>query len=410
VVSVAASSKDGRKLTLSQSRFSASGAYKEPSAWTIPVVINYRLAGDKRVRTYRTILDSGKKSITLPGKGKPAWVYPNDDETGFYRVKLSAPLLSSMRTWAARDLDPLERMGLLNHLWAQVKSGDLDIADFLDTLRAVRKDSSRVVLEEVSSYLKSLADNIAASKKDKDALKRMAVDLLGPHWQKAGWDAQASEDDEPRLARAAMLSAMAVVAPTPAIEAGLKSRLDRYLADPTKVEPALVSPVLSLSARLGQADFETYRARMDAATTPEQRDAFLLAMAQFRDAASVRKLLDLTLTPAIRGQDAWKPFGALLSNSAAQAEAWDFVKSHWAALKEKLGPRGAERVIAATAGLQSEAWLKDVGSFFNNADNAVPSAKRTLDQTLEAIELGARLRKTQGPKLSAWLSRRYPVK
>ncbi len=410
VVTVTALSKDNRKLKLTQNRFSASGAEKAPSAWTIPLVINYRLAGSKKVRTFRTIMKDGQLTVTLPGSGRALWVYPNDDETGFYRVRPDGRLLAAARRWAASDLDPLERMGLLNHLWAQVKSNDLPIAEFLETLRALKRDGSRVALEEVSSYLRALYDNLAASSADKAALSRMAADLLGPHWKKAGWDAKKGEDDEPKLARTAMLSALGVVAATPEIKAGLKSRLQAYLSDPTKIDPALVSPVLNLNARLGAADFTGYRQRLAKATTPEQRDSYLAALAQFRDPKLAQQLLAMTLTDEIRGQDAWKPFGALFANSAVQGEAWAFVKAHWKELREKLGPRGAERVIAATAGLQTDAWLNDVAAFFNNPANKVDSAARTLNQTLEAIALGVNFKKAQSPKLSDWLKRRYPAK
>ncbi|MBI3553113.1 MAG: M1 family metallopeptidase [Elusimicrobia bacterium] len=409
VVTVEALTKDNRKLKLSQRRFSAEGSAGAATNWTIPLVINYRLKGSDKVRTYRTILRSGDKTISLPGKGAALWVYPNDDETGFYRVKPGGRLLAAVRRAAESDLEPLERMGLLNHLWAQAKSGDLSITALLETVAAMRKDESRVVLEEVSAYLKLISENLLSSPEDKAAISRMARGLLGPHWAKAGWDAAPDEDDEPRLARTALLSALGVVAPDRELETGLKERVQAYLANPAKLDPPLVSPVLNLGARLGQARFEDYRERLAKSVTPEQRDSLLQGLTQFRDADSARLLLAMTLTDEIRGQDAWKPFGALFANTAVQAQAWTFVRANWKALREKLGPRGAERVIAATAGLQSRERLQEIRAFFNDPANTVESAKRTLDQTLEAIELGVRFKETQGPALSAWLQRRYPA-
>jgi puromycin-sensitive aminopeptidase len=407
IVTVAQDAKNPRTLTLSQRRFSASGEAQAPSRWTIPLVINYRLKGEKKERTYRALLDAGAKTITLPGKGKPEWIYANDDETGFYRVKLEGKLSAALRA-RAKELSDLERMGLLNGLWAQAKNGEIRLSEFLDAAVALKRDGSRVVLEEISSYLKALNENFAASPKDKAALKRLASDLLGPHWKRLGWSAKRPEGDEPGLARTAVLSALGAVAPDSALKAGLKSRLASYLKDPSSLEPALAAPVLSLSARLSIASFDDYRERFLSATTPEQRDSFLMSMAQFRDPALARRLLAMTLSDEVRGQDAWKPYGALLANSAVQDEAWAFVRANWAALKEKLGPRGSERVIGATGGLRGRARLEEVRAFFSDPANAVPSAKRTLDQTLESIELSARFAENQGPELSRWLAKHYP--
>jgi puromycin-sensitive aminopeptidase len=400
----------GNRLKLSQNRFSASGSSSEPTAWTIPVVFKYQLKGEKQVRVLRTILKTGHKTINLPGKGTIAWLYPNQDETGFYRVRLEGNLLSALRAKGLPALSALERMGLLNHLWAQAKSGDLPIASFLDTLQSLKADQTRVVLEEVSGYLKAIAENLAASPEDKASAKRMSDALLSPHWKRLGWDAAPSEDDEPRLARAAVLSALGTVAPTPALQSGLKQKLAAYLADPAKIDPAIAAPVLNLNARLGQADFADYAAHMARAVTPEQRDSLLVGLSQFRDPAAAKSLLAMTLTDAIRGQDVWKVYGPLLANTAVQGETWEFVKANWQALKEKLGPRGSQNVIGATASLQSRRWLSEVGAFFNEPANNVPSAQRTLNQTLEAIELGVRFKEAQAPVLSQWLQSHYPAK
>ena len=90
VISVSAKRKT---LTLTQSRFSAFGL-KADTKWSIPVVIKYKLKGEKKTRVVTTLLETATKSVTLPGAGEVLWVYPNANETGYYRFELSPELLS----------------------------------------------------------------------------------------------------------------------------------------------------------------------------------------------------------------------------------------------------------------------------------------------------------------------------
>jgi hypothetical protein len=114
----------------------------------------------------------------------------------------------------------------------------------------------------------------------------------------------------------------------------------------------------------------------------------------------------MTLTDDIRSQDMWKPILVLLRNPDAQAEAWAFVKARWPELRKKAGARGADQIINGLAALQTREQLEDVRAFFADPANMEPSAKRTLAQTLEFIEIRVRFREANAAPFSAWLNAR----
>src|SRR5208282_1159617 len=94
IVSAASASADNRTLKITQSRFSAHGPEKNSPLWNLPVVIRYKDAAG--VRSYRVNLKERSTTVTLPGKGKVAWIYPNQGQTGFYRSALDQKLLKAV--------------------------------------------------------------------------------------------------------------------------------------------------------------------------------------------------------------------------------------------------------------------------------------------------------------------------
>ncbi|MFZ5876466.1 MAG: M1 family metallopeptidase [Nitrospirota bacterium] len=405
VVRVAAAGSDRRTLQLTQRRWSAHGARRPaPGRWRIPVAIRYE--DSRGVHAHHVSLDHDQATVTLPAEGAVTWVYGNGMESGFYRVThdpaLHAALLAS--GWAR--LDAAERVGLLNHAWAAAESGEAPIDAFLDVLPACRGDGTRVLVEALAGYLDTLAERIVA-RGDRPLFARAARDVATPIWERLGWGGRGIEDDEARLTRAAALWLMAAVADDPRVRDEANQRVDAYLADPSSVEPTLVSTVLRLGARLGgAARFDAYVARLRSARTPEDRDRFLIALADFPDRALIERLLALLVADDVRGQDAWKPFRSLLGNPEAQGPAWDFVKTHWGALREKVGSVGASRVIQATRGLWRPAWREEVATFFNRPEHRVESAAKSLDQTLEFIDVGIAFKAAQAAPLARWLRAR----
>jgi hypothetical protein len=197
---------------------------------------------------------------------------------------------------------------------------------------------------------------------------------------------------------------MAAVAADSGVCREANRRVDGYLADPSSLESTLVSNVLRIGARLGDASrFDAYLARLRAARTPEDRDRLLVALADFPDQALIERLLAFLCTDEVRGQDVWRPFRLLLGKPAVQGLAWDFVKTRWIALRDKAGTVGASRIIQAARGLWREEWRADVASFFGRPEHRVEAAAKALDQTLEFIDVGIAFKAAQTQALSRWL-------
>ncbi|MBI3607416.1 MAG: M1 family metallopeptidase [Nitrospirae bacterium] len=402
IVSARDVSGDGRTLTLGQRPFSAHGPSADASRqWSIPVVVRYEDAAG--IRSYRVLLDAPSATVALPGTGPVRWVYPNGDESGFYRVETDSRLRESLYAVAPTALDPAERIGWLNHVWALAQAREVSIDVFMAILMAFKGDGTRVVVEAVAAYLDTLADRMVADG-ERPFLGRLAEALVRPVWDRLGWGTREGEGDEPRLTRAAALWILGSITRDPALLADTERRLAQYLGDRDALDPTLAATVVRLGARLGgEQRFRTYQHQFARAGTPEDRDRYLMALAEFRDAGLAARLMAMTLTDAVRGQDVWKPFRPLLASPAVQGEAWEFVKTHWQTLRTKAGPVGATRIIQSARALWHETWYVDVRSFFAYPANQVESAAKALDQTLEFLRLGLEFRAAQSEPLARWL-------
>ena len=410
LVFVEALDSDSRALKLSQHRFMIDGTKKDSGQlWTIPVVIRYKDASG--VHAARLIVDQREINVTLPGKGKVSWLYPNADATGYYRVCLSQNLRQNLLQNGLKNLSTIERSAFLADLWAQMKAGEFAISEFLSAMTLLKDDSSRMILEDMSAYLKTLYYTLLKDQ-DRPLFAQFAEELLGRHWKNLS-RVKKGEADETRLSRAAVLSALGTISPSPEILGKVKKDLALYLKSPEKLDPTIVFAVLSLNAFNGSGeDFSVYQERFQNAATPEVRDNFLAAMTDFKSPEMTEKLLaligekDSHGQDLIRGQDAWRPLARLLGNPWSQRAAWKFVQERWSFIREKVGGKGAERIIQGLAAMDEPGYLKEIQAFFSVPQNQVPSAKRSLAQTIEYIEAGIKFKSSQAQPFSDWLKKR----
>ncbi len=400
LVSASSLSGDNRTIELSPRRFSAHGLLDSgDSIWNIPVVLKYK--DSSGIHSYRVNLKEKNMSVSLPASGAVQWVYANQDQTGFYRTALDSKLQGALEN-SIQDLTPIERSGFLNDLWAEAKAGDIPLSVFLDALEKLKTDDSRVVLRDIAGYLLTMNDDLTEPQ-DRPLMQKWAQEILLPHWQKLGWGSP-NDSDEIKSSRAAILSDLGKIAPTPELSAQIQDRLNQYLKDPNTLDPSLVGVVLGLGAEAGnEARFEEYRQRMDAAKTPEERSNFQMAMTDFKQDALAQKLLQMSLTDEIRGQDSWKSVSGLLANKDVQGTAWKFLEGHWADFLKKAGGLGALRIISSLSNLWSRQWLAEVKAFFAQPEHRLEGADKQTSQTLEALEIGVHFKEAQSQALSAWL-------
>ncbi len=379
----------------------ARGPKRGVEKWPIPWV--GRVQGETgRPKLVRKLITTTTDRIDL-GRGATRFVYGNADEGGFFRPLHDGRELRALAVHLPQ-LSVVERMGLVDHQWALARAGRSPLASFLLLVDALGDEPEADVLLALRGPLAFLEDRLAPElgARAVEAFRDRVAARFGPALAEIGWDPPPREPIDARVRRGVLVGLLGDVAAWPPVLAVAARRFETYLIRRTAVDPNLVDSVVMLAARTGDARrFEAMLEAFDGATTPQERRRFLLALAEFRDEALVRRTLSLCLGPRIPTQDLAIVIARLLVNPAARGLSWDFLRKHWSRLRKRMPPMLATRLIEATPALGAR-YRQEVEAFFRT--HPLPTGGRALEQALERFELDAAFCRIARDDFAHWLA------
>jgi puromycin-sensitive aminopeptidase len=177
--------KNGRRLILQQTKFTANG---QKNAFT-------------------TVLE-GKKEIEIfiEGVTDKDWVQINPGMIGFYRTQYTSDMLQRfVPAIKSKELEPLDRLGLHDDLFALVQNGANSTVDSLKLIDAYRFEDNFTVWSSISTSLSKLKNILSHT----DLLEKFNVygrNLFTPLAESLGWESKASENHLETLLRSLVLS------------------------------------------------------------------------------------------------------------------------------------------------------------------------------------------------------------
>jgi len=127
-------------------------------------------------------------------------------------------------------------------------------------------------------------------------------------------------------------------------------------------------------------------------------------LAQFRDPVLLQRTLDYAISPAVRSQDTLGLISAVMKNPAGAHLTWNFVRTHWSDVEKVAGGFTSGEVVAATSSFCDANMHEEVQTFF--AAHNIPTAERTLQQSLETIHTCSDLKSRQTQELATWLQQK----
>lgn len=193
------------ELTLTQEKFCADGSIPENSpVWLIPIAISTV----KSPGVEETSFVLSKKSTTITIKDLPSngWVKINFGTVGFYRTQYSSDMLHRLTPAISNQtLPPLDRLGLLDDLLANVQAGRTPTSEILQLLLAFKNETHYTVWSSISNCLAKLSMLISNTEYYPQFTK-YARDLLRGIGQRLGWKAKPNESHSDTLLRTLVLS------------------------------------------------------------------------------------------------------------------------------------------------------------------------------------------------------------
>lgn len=380
-------------LSLSQERFLADGSVDSTdNVWIIPISISSSQNPNKTI--FNGLLDAKTKEFTIKDVPKGTWLKLNPGTIGFYRTRYSrsalAPLLPAIKD---QTLPPLDRLGLLDDLFAMVQAGHSSTIELLELMQAFQYEDNFTVWSSIVNTLSKIG--VLVSHLDfEDNFKAFGRNLFHDINKKLGWDPNPNESHLDTLLRSLVLGRMAALNDQTTIEEA-KKRFQQHIWGTKTLVADLRSPVYRavLSAADGNI-FETMIKLYKNADLHEEKDRILRALGAIKDETLLMKVLNFAMSDEVRAQDTVFAIMSVGMTYKGRLMAWNFFKENWKTLLDRYegGFLLARLVKFTTENFVTEELAKDVESFFES--HPTPGTERTVQQSVESIRLNA-----------AWLAR-----
>jgi puromycin-sensitive aminopeptidase len=390
---------EGDQLVLSQQRFTylpealpGSAPATRDQLWQVPVQTRLTSAG--RSSTERRLLASAETRLAAPALDS---ALVNEGGHGFYRVRYSDELLERLLGSLA-GLAPIERFNLVNDAWAVTVAGLSALPGYLDLTSRFRGERDRNVWSILLASFMTLNRVIDAEHRPR--LAALVRDRVAPAFAELGWTPRPGEDELTKQLRGDLVRALGVLGDDRAVQA----KAEALYASAADLDPNVLPAVIAVLAHAGDAArYDEFSQKFRSASTPQEEQRYLYALAGFRQRELLAKTLERTINGEFRTQDA--PFVArsLLVSVYGRELAWEFVKKSWDTMERQYPKTGLRRLAEGVTGLATPALERDVHAFFQA--RRPEFGGRVLEQYLEQLRIAVRLRERESAALAAYLAR-----
>ncbi len=395
-------------LAVSQKRSLPIGSQAQPQTWQIPICVAFEADGS--VHHQCSLLSDPKDDIALAGAQTcPTWILANDGETGYYQVAYQGDLLKKLLADRGSHLSVAERVGVLGDVDSLASEGEVSAQVALGLVPEFSKDPDWHVVQTAANIAALLkGESVPANLREKGV--RFIRQEFGEKALALGWVAKPEDTEDTRFLRQKLVPFVAGTGEEKELVEQAETLARQWLQTRRGIPPEMLEPVLRIAAQFGNRDL--FNALRTAAIQERQhhvREVLLEALGSFRNPELARAALDLLLSKDFDPRESFYP---LLFGPLAYADTRDvpfeFVKQHLDALLKRLprevGEDYAAMLPSVGGGFCDARRRDDLDSFFADRVKDYNGGPRTLEQTLEGIDLCIAARKSLTPELTAFLN------
>lgn len=373
----------GNGVKLSQRRYLVTPDETDATIWKVPIQLRGSVGGQSFDEHF--LLESDEAIV--PVDGDVEWVCANAGGFGFYRTSYSADLFESLLQHVA-DLDDIERYALVSDTLGFVRSGELEVAAFLDLAAKFADETEHAIWSVIIGGL-ALVEHHALDHSARPGFERFVSALTGPALEKCGWEPSESDTDLQRKLRGDLIVAMGNLAHDETTIERCRAITADLLAGQS-MDPEIATAALTVYARNGgQAEYETLWNNYLESTTPLDQVRFLRSVAGVGTESEAMATMDKIVDGDIRTQDGFWVFARLLAGESG-SKVWANARARWDDVLAAMPGMTRTRVVEGLPALSQPEVAADVKAFF--AEHPIPEASRALVQKLELLDANVSLR------------------
>lgn len=389
-------------LSITQNTFSADGKLDKEEAestWLVPMDVI--LGSDLKKVLKLDLLDCRTKKYTIEGVGDN-WIKLNSNSIGLYRVLYPEALFEKLAAPIQNQLVPaMDRLGVQDDIFALAQAGKTNIIDYLQLLRAFKKEDSYVIWSSIASSLGEVS-TILYYTDFHGQFKAYGREIFGDIFQRLGWKPKPDEKHLDTVARSLVVERMVAYDDQQVIEEA-KQLFKQYQGDSEQLLPDLRGAVYRAIVVQGDDDsFEKLFKIYQETDLAEEKNRVLRAMSFARDETRLNRAIDLCMSDQVRNQD--KPLFLTCLGASNPPRCWALFKEHHVLFKEYYGQGHlmARVVKAATGGFATTDYIEEITKFFEA--HKFPGTERALTQSLERCKLNSKLLERDRDALKAFFS------
>uniref|UniRef100_K3WUF7 Aminopeptidase n=1 Tax=Globisporangium ultimum (strain ATCC 200006 / CBS 805.95 / DAOM BR144) TaxID=431595 RepID=K3WUF7_GLOUD len=341
--------------------------------------------------------------LVCPSSGDGAWIKVNPKQSGFYLVNYSPQGWNALQKPVREKVfDTVDRMSLLNSVFAFARAGVLPVSQALDFSNAYADEPEHLCWKEISANL-GFYSALFKEESFYPLLQQYIRNLFAGVMARLTWEAAPNESTVTGHFRRDVI-AMLSRGDDHAVVAEAKRLFHAYFAGGRK----------SLAADLRGVVFDIQASRGDTSHMKQLRQCYeesdfieeklncLSAIGLFKSLEIKREVIEWALKN-VRSQDIQYVFASVASDMDGAVFAWQYVQDNWAALNAQYAPLMVGRIVLAVISrFQSEAKACEVESFLR--DRKHNSYERLLDASLERIRIKSASFQRDRDELAKWLA------
>lgn len=395
---------DGR-LRLTQQRFHNLGDPPLPGQWKIPVVLTW--SKNRTLHHERLLLTETSQAFSIPGLAEADWIYPNKNEAGYYRWNIS-PELNARLARQAFQLNPIERIGLLDNTSALFSAGLLAGADYLAYVTAFAPDLDPDLNGSVIGKIEAL-ENTFITPTSRSAYHAYLTAILRPILDRIGISPVAGEPAEIGPLRDQLYGALGFQVGDAAVIAECRRLTALFLENPDLVDAAVRDTALAITAYRGDENLlRTLQTTLEKAPTPIVRSAAIRALGSFHDPVLATQALDYSLTPALNSTEFLNILFTVSSDPDNQALAVKWAIAHYDAIAAKAPARYTARLIDTAAGSEPKVF-NTLREFLLSPERKTEYAEVNINKAADRLANRLRLRTKEQANIIKFLET-FPAK
>ncbi|KAI9588021.1 puromycin-sensitive aminopeptidase isoform X1 [Glossina fuscipes] len=406
VVSVEREQLEGNSclLRLQQTKFTADGSKPEEDyTWVIPITIS--TSNNPKFIASTFLMKEKCMEVVVNDVRPDDWIKINPGTVGYYRTRYSNGMLEKL-TPAVKNMElpPLDRLGLINDMFAMVQAGQASTAEALQLIDSYRNETNYTVWTAITNSLSNLY--ILISHTDlMDYFNKYGEKLYCPVAERLGWETRENENHLDTLLRSLVLSRL-VSYRCKDVVTEAQQRFEDHANGVRSIPADLRSTCYKAVLQDGdEAIFEKMLSLYRATDLHEEQDRISRALGCISNVDLLRKVIDFAMSGEVRAQDSVFIIVAVAVNPKGRDMAWQFFKdNHQKLLEQYQGGFLLARLIKyITENFASEERAVEVEEYFKNKQ--FPGTERTVSQSVETIRLSAAWLKRDLDSLTEYLKK-----